>query len=108
MPPLTEAQVREIIKNELQELLASDRYIFHKTIQILDGRNIQLGRSNGTKIGLSASEKLAFYGDTPIIQQQFPNAPSTPSGVYVQAEAQSTVNSVNALITILRNIGITN
>ena len=69
---------------------------------------VLIADGDGLKIGQSATEKVAFYGDIPVIQQQFPNAPSTPSGIYVQAEAQSTVNSVNALITVLRNIGITN
>lgn len=105
---LTEEQVRFIIKDELQKFIKSDRYVFEKHIQMLDGNNIQAGRTLGTKIGLAADNKLGVYGKTPIVQQQFPNAPSTPGGTYSQTEAQSTVTTVNSIITILRNFGITN
>ena len=37
-------------------------------IRIVDGANIILAGGTGTKIGSSASEKLAFYGDTPDVQ----------------------------------------
>jgi hypothetical protein len=52
----------------LDQIIKSDRYVFSRTLQMQDGRNIQLGRSNGTKIGLSASEKLGFLGATPRLQ----------------------------------------
>lgn len=86
----------------------SDRKVLRKTLELEDGKNISTGTSIGSSFGKSASQKISVYGKTPIVQQQFPNAPSTPSGTYVQSEAQSTVNAVNALITILRNFGITN
>lgn len=68
MPELNEQKVREIIKDELQELLASDRYIFHKTVQFLDGRNIQAGLSDGLKIGTATNQKLGLWNATPVIQ----------------------------------------
>jgi hypothetical protein len=37
-------------------------------INISDGSNIVFTSTTGTKIGTSASEKLAFYGDTPDVQ----------------------------------------
>lgn len=69
MTPEQKNEVRAIIKEELQEFLGSDRFIFPKTIQVLNGRNIQLGRGTGTKIGTAADQKLAFYGSTPLVQQ---------------------------------------
>lgn len=63
-----EEQIRLIIRDELQELLASDRYIFHKNVQFLDGRNIQTGLTTGTKIGTSTSQKIGFWNKTPVIQ----------------------------------------
>lgn len=103
MTPTQINQVREIIRDELQELLASDRYIFHKTIQVLDGRNIQVGKTTGTKIGTEATQKVGFYGETPVVQA---GAISTPSGgATVDAEARTAITSV---ITALRNIGIIN
>lgn len=65
---LTEQQVRAIIRNELQQFLGSDRYTFHKIAQFLDGRNIQLGKSIGTKIGTAVDQKLGFWNVTPVIQ----------------------------------------
>ena len=66
---MTEEQVRDIIRDELQEFLASDRYIFTKTVQILDGRNIQTGRGTGTKIGTGTDQKIGFYNKTPVSQR---------------------------------------
>ena len=66
---MTEEQIREIIRDELAEFIKSDRFIFYKTSQYLDGRNIQLGTSNGTKIGTAITQKLGFFNATPVIQQ---------------------------------------
>jgi antitoxin component of MazEF toxin-antitoxin module len=45
-------------------------------LQITDGTNIDLGNTNGTKIGLSATQKLGFFNATPIVR---------PTGVAVSA-----------------------
>lgn len=66
---MTEEQIREIIRHEFQEFIASDRFIFHKLVQFLDGRNIQLSKGTGTKIGTETNQKLGFYNATPVIQQ---------------------------------------
>lgn len=91
----------------LSQLLQSDRYTIHKTMQIFDGRNIQLGTTTGTKIGTAATQKIGFFGKTPIVQAIAINAPSSPSGIYVQAEAQSAVTAINSLQTKLTNLGLT-
>lgn len=65
---MTEEDVKKIIREELEELLGSDRYTFHKTIQILEGRNIQLGLNNGTKIGTAPEQKIGFWGADPVVQ----------------------------------------
>lgn len=107
MTPEQKEIVREIIREEFEEFLASDRYIFHKNVQFLDGRNIQTGRTNGTKIGTATDQKIGFYGETPVVQAGAIGAPSTPSAAYVQAEAQSAVTAINSIRTALQNIGIT-
>ncbi len=64
--------IKECIREELEELLASDRYIFSKTVQFLDGRNIQAGKTNGTKIGTeggATGQKIGFFGTTPTTQR---------------------------------------
>jgi hypothetical protein len=42
-------------------------------VTITDGYNLGLGSANGTKIGVSTSAKLAFYGSTPVTQPNGPN-----------------------------------
>jgi hypothetical protein len=82
---MDENKVREIIRDELEGLLKSDRYTFAKTIQILNGRNIALGTGDGTKIGTETTQRLGFFNATPVIQQ-------TPS-----ASNEVTANSGTAL-----------
>ena len=47
----------------------SDRFMFYKLTQIMDGRNIQLGTTTGTQIGTATDQKVAFHGITPVAQQ---------------------------------------
>jgi hypothetical protein len=75
---MNEDKVRQIIREELAGLLGVDRYIFQKHIQLFDGRNIQAGRTTGTKIGTAIDQKLGFFGKTPVVQQA---APSTLANV---------------------------
>lgn len=88
-------------------LMASDRYTFQKHIQMFDGRNIQVGRGIGTKIGTATDQKLSLYGVTPVVQAATITAPTTPGGVYAQAEAQSAVDKINLIRTAIKNVGIT-
>jgi hypothetical protein len=60
----------------LSSMNKSDRFIFAKLLQIMDGRNIQVGLATGTKIGTAGTQKLGFFGTTPIIR---------PTGVAVTA-----------------------
>jgi len=99
---MTPEDVRRIIREELQELLASDRYIFHKKIQILDGRSIQTGRTTGTTIATATDQKLSVYGVTPIVQQGAISAPT--GGDPIDAQARTAINSIR---TALTNFGIT-
>jgi hypothetical protein len=70
--------VRQIIREELSGLLGSSQYQFQKDAKFYDGRNIQLGLQSGTMIGTTASQKLGFFGKTPVAQQ---STPSTVGGV---------------------------
>jgi hypothetical protein len=114
---MTEEQVRQIIREELSGLLASDRFIFQKLIQMLDGRNIQTGLTTGTKIGTSVSQKIAFWGKTPIVQpasgsQAVLSLDSNVSGADTVSLADVNTNFasiqtlVNQMRTDLINVGI--
>ncbi len=82
-------------------LLASDRYTFQKSLQLFDGRNIQLGTKVGTKIGTAATQYLGFYGVAPVVQQ---GAVTTPSGgLTVDAESRTAIGQIK---TALHNLGL--
>lgn len=102
----------KLLEDIINMLIRSDRYTFHKKIQILDGQNIQVGRGTGTKIGLSSSEKIGFYGVTPVDKPETVSDPSisTVSG----SGADATINSnfsnqqtaITNLIDRLQEIGV--
>src|SRR3990167_6996782 len=56
------------VEGLLNQLIRSDRMTFYKHLQILDGRNIQLGQGTGTKIGVAISDRLGFFAQTPTTQ----------------------------------------
>lgn len=62
----------------------------------------QVIRKDTTFIG-----RIGFFTKSNVSQQSAISAPSTPSGAYVQAEAQSTVDAVNSIRTVLQNLGLT-
>jgi hypothetical protein len=92
---MTNEEVRKIIREELDWFIKTDRYVFDKHIQILDARNIQLGRGTGTKIGTAIDQKLAFYGSTPV------DKPET-----VNDSAGDDALAVNTIIDRLQELGL--
>jgi hypothetical protein len=108
-------EIREMIREELNSLIKSDRFTFEKLIQILDGRNIQLGRTTGTKIGTATDQKIAFYGITPVIQQSSTGeevgftangGTNTKSGSTHTGNVGSTAYTVSDIVKHLKNLGL--
>ena len=97
----TEQIIRRIIGEELRTLFKTDRLTFEKHLQILDARNIQFGRTTGSKFGTAADQKAAFYGATPVVQAGAISAPS--GGATQDAEART---AINAIRTAIKNFGI--
>lgn len=99
---MTEQEIREIIRDELDLLIKSDRFTFYKLIQILDGRNIQLANNVGSKIGTDTTQKLGFWAKNPTTQ---PSVISDPSGQAndLDSEARTAINSI---IDLLQSIGL--
>jgi hypothetical protein len=94
----------EKVEQFIAGLSALDRYTFQKHIQILDARNIQVGKDTGTKIGTESAQKLGFYGTTPVVQAGAITAPSGGGTAGVDNPARTTIV---AILTALKNMGIT-
>lgn len=101
-----ETKIKEL-EGRLNKLDVSDRLIFYKLTQILDGRHVQLGLSTGTKIGTATTQKLGFFNKSPVVQRSAIGAPSSPGATYSQSEAQSAVTAINSIRTALSDLGLT-
>lgn len=83
-------------------------------IALGEGINIGVGTSTGTKIGLSTSGKLGFFGVTPIIQPSGANQAAAPAGGTgtaaggwdTAAHRNSAIATINALRQALVDLGI--
>ena len=69
------------------------------TITIGNGMNIPLGTSTGTMIGTATTQKMGFFGKTPIAQ---PGAIASPDTSGAQLKT-----AVDAIRTALTNLGLT-
>ncbi len=103
MPEEQKQQIREIMREELINFIASDRYTFQKHIQMFNGRHIQTGRGDGTKIGTASDQKLGFWGVTPVDQPETVADPSGGGDAGVDIPAR---NAINAIIDRLQESGI--
>ena len=57
------------------------------------------GRPDGTCLGQSATEKVAFFGETPVVQQATIAATTTDSAAVIAV-------NLKTLITELQNLGL--
>ena len=109
---MTPEQVRQIIKEELEALIKSDRYTIHKRMQFLDKVDIDFAAATGTKIGTVLSQKLALWGLTPIVQPSSTGETTGASDLDVQYTTTFTGNNGSTAYTILyivkhlKNIGL--
>lgn len=66
----------EQLKREIQDLreiinlfIIPGKYLFQRDLELSDNHNIVFSGKTGSKMGTSATQKLSFYGLTPIVQQ---------------------------------------
>lgn len=78
-----------------------------KHLQVLDARNIQLGKTTGTKIGTESTQKLAFFGATPVVRQNAISAPGGGGTTDTDAIDQSARTAINSIRGVLTNFGLT-
>lgn len=79
-----------------------------------DGLNMVFGTVTGTKFGTAAGQKIGFYNAAPVAQATGTVAVAatastnvTPFGYTTAAQADAIVTLVNALRTVLVNLGLT-
>jgi hypothetical protein len=65
-----------------------------------DGVNIALGSTTGTQIGTATTQKLGFYGATPVVQQT--GGAATAGASYTSTEQ----GMINRMYTALRTLGL--
>lgn len=76
-------------------------------------QNITDGRPDGAVIGASATEKIGFFGATPVVQQTGAVAVATTAATstspfgFTEAQANAIIAGINALDTALTNLGLT-
>jgi hypothetical protein len=93
--------IREVIRQELDQMVGGDRFVFRKNIQIENGVNIRLSPQSGTKIGTATTQKIGFWDVTPVDQPATVTDPS--GGATVDSQARS---AIVALIDRLQETGL--
>ena len=105
-------------------ITTSSIWTFASSVALADAKNIAVGTTTGTQIATATSQKLGFFGTTPVVQQAgatpaattavttaatsttpFGYATSTQAN-NITSELASTVTAVNALITQLAALGL--
>lgn len=99
---MDEQQINQLIDERIATFFTVRGFIFSKPIQILDGRNVQTGRSTGTTIGTAPDQKLSVFGVTPVVQAAAITAPTGGSTTDTQART-----AITAIINALKAFGIT-
>ncbi len=80
--------------------IVDNRQCFPVAGSIRDGVNWTFGTTTGTQIGTATSQKIGFYGKTPVVQ---PTVGATTAGAtYTSAEQ----GIINALVAAVRALGL--
>lgn len=69
-------------------------------IQIADAKNIILGTTTGTKIGTATTQKLGFFGKTPVVQP----AAYTPTNVITDRAYDANATTIDELADVLGTV----
>jgi hypothetical protein len=80
--------------------ITDNRQTFAVLGSFLDGVNFTFGSTTGTKIGTATTQKVGFYGATPVVQQTGGSA--TAGATYTTNEE----GMINRMYTALRALGL--
>ena len=78
-------------------------------INLVEGGDLVLGTTTGTKIGTATTQKLAFYGDTPIVQPTTAVASATAvhgTGQAVKDDSTFGGYTIGQIVTALQTLGL--
>lgn len=93
-PLATSAQVKF---DHIAEQTGSHTVVFDNNITI-STKNIITDTSTGSQIGTASTQKLGFYGATPVVRQ---------TGCAVPTDLATSITAITALRTALNNLGLT-
>jgi hypothetical protein len=80
--------------------ITDNRQCYQVVGSMLDGVNFTFGTTTGTQIGTATSQKLGFFGKTPIVQ---PTVGATaPGATYTSVEQ----GILTAVLNAIRNLGL--
>lgn len=80
--------------------VTDNRQCFNVAGSIADGVNWSFGSTTGTQIGTATTQKIGFYGATPVVQQTGGSA--TAGSSYTTNEE----GMINRMYTALRALGL--
>ncbi len=95
----------EQLQGIVYQLIRGDRYLFQRDLDIFD-KNIVLHSTLGTRIGTASTQKLAFWGATPVVRQTANTAPSGGGSSDSDAVDVSARTAIGQIRTALINIGL--
>jgi len=90
------------VANGSSTLTESFRIKSNQNIVMADGTDIEVNTSTGTQIATGTTQKLGFFGATPVAQQSHISDPS--GGGTQDAEARTAINSI---LSLLETFGFT-
>ena len=99
---------------ETNTIQCRERLWVRNDMWILDGVTVQCGDDTGVKFGDSSSQKLGFYGVTPVDQPatvsdaatQDITGSDTVDKTKTEADLTSCKNAINAIIDRLQELGL--
>ena len=91
-PPTAHVRLATVVAGSSSIMSIADaRVAFHVVGSFVDGVNLTFGTSTGTQIGTSASQKLAFFGKSPVVQ---PTLGAATAGTSYTSNEQTMLNAV--------------
>jgi len=108
-------QKLERLENFMNSFVFSDRYISQKHLQLAEARDINFGSNKGTRIAPVTTQKLSFWGQTPISQPSSTGETAgmtAPGGTNATNQSTftgnngSTAYTISDLVSHLKNLGI--